>query len=64
MVAGPWACPSSANAVVPGELVIEPATLINLGFEWWIEGDDHRNASVAVSYRERGARMGACPSAT
>ena len=43
-----------ANAVTPGELVVEPATLINLGFEWWIEGDDNRNASVAVSFRERG----------
>ena len=42
------------NAVVPGELVVEPATLINLGFEWWIEGDDNRNASVAVAFRERG----------
>ena len=30
------------------------ATLINLGFEWWIEGDDNRNATVAVSFRARG----------
>jgi hypothetical protein len=45
---------SGGNGVVAGELVVEPATLINLGFEWWIEGDDNRNASVAVSYRERG----------
>jgi hypothetical protein len=44
----------SMNAVVPGDLVVEPPTLINLGFEWWIEGDDNRNASVAVSFRERG----------
>ena len=42
------------DTVVPGELVVEPATLINLGFEWWIEGDDNRNASVAVAFRERG----------
>jgi hypothetical protein len=49
------AAPPSANAVTPGELVVEPATLINLGFEWWIEGDDNRNAHVAVSFRERGA---------
>ena len=39
------------NVVVPGELVIEPPTLINLGFEWLIQGDDNRNASVAVSFR-------------
>ena len=47
--------PQPMNAVEAGELVVEPATLINLGFEWWIEGDDNRNASVAVSFRERGA---------
>jgi hypothetical protein len=41
-------------AVVAGELVVEPATLINLGFEWLIDGDDNRNASVAVSFRARG----------
>src|SRR5215467_551920 len=38
----------------PGELVIDPPTLINLGFEWVIEGDDNRNASVEVSYRRAG----------
>ena len=26
--------PQATNAVTPGELVVEPATLINLGFEW------------------------------
>ncbi len=44
-----------ANAVRAGELVIDPPTLINLGFEWLIEGDDNRNAAVAVSYRRVGA---------
>jgi hypothetical protein len=43
------------NVVVPGELVIEPPTLINLGFEWFIQGDDNRNATVAASYRKAGA---------
>jgi hypothetical protein len=42
------------NVVVPGELVIEPPTLINLGFEWFIQGDDNRNATAAVSYRKAG----------
>ena len=37
-----------------GELVIEPPTLINLGFEWLIQGDDNRNAAVQVSYRQPG----------
>jgi hypothetical protein len=49
------AAPQPTNAVEAGELVVEPATLINLGFEWWIDGDDNRNASVAVSFRERGS---------
>src|SRR5258708_3016779 len=38
----------------PGELVIDPPTLINLGFEWLIEGDDNRNATVEVQYRRVG----------
>ena len=42
------------NAVSTGELLIEPPTLINLGFEWFIQGDDNRNAVVEVSYREQG----------
>jgi len=42
------------NVVVPGELVIEPPTLINLGFEWRVQGDDNRNASVAVTFRKQG----------
>jgi hypothetical protein len=46
--------PSATNAVTTGELLVEPPTLINLGFEWRIDGDDNRNASVAVSYRRVG----------
>src|SRR5882757_2681664 len=42
------------NAVKAGELVIDPPTLINLGFEWVIQGDDNRNAKVEVSYRRKG----------
>jgi hypothetical protein len=38
--------PPPPNVVVPGEVVVEPPTLINLGFEWFIEGDANRNASV------------------
>jgi hypothetical protein len=43
--------------VRPRELVIDPPTLINLGFEWVIEGDDNRNASVEVSYRKEGSTV-------
>ena len=45
---------ATQNGVVTGELVIEPPTLINLGFEWFIQGDDNRNAAVLVSYRKPG----------
>jgi hypothetical protein len=44
----------SPDAVVPGEIVIEPATLINLGFEWFIQGDRNRNATVDVAFRKNG----------
>ena len=40
--------------VKPGELVIDHPTLINLGFEWVIQGDDNRSAKVDVSYRKQG----------
>jgi hypothetical protein len=50
--------PSAGRAqdlrVTPGELVVENPTLVNLGFEWLIEGDANRNAHVAVSYRRVG----------
>ena len=39
--------------VKPGEFLIEHPTLINLGFEWMIEGDQNRNAKVEVSYRKQ-----------
>jgi hypothetical protein len=40
--------------VTPGEFVVEHPTLINLGFEWHVDGDANRNASVAVSFRKQG----------
>ena len=47
--------PATPNArVTPGDFVVDPPTLINLGFEWLVEGDANRNASVAVSYRKAG----------
>ena len=45
----------TADTVVAGELVIEPATLINLGFEWFIQGDANRNAGVDVAFRKKGS---------
>ena len=32
----------------------ERPTLLSLGFEWHIAGDDNRNAAVAVTYRKKG----------
>ena len=51
---GGQAQPVDSRTVWAGELLIEPPTLINLGFEWFIEDDDNRNAAVAVSYRKTG----------
>jgi hypothetical protein len=48
------AAADSSNKVTPGEFVIDHPTLINLGFEWVIQGDDNRNAKVDVTYRKRG----------
>ena len=38
----------------PGAFIIEPPTLTNLGFEWYISGDDNRNAIVTAEYRPAG----------
>src|SRR6188768_426338 len=43
------------NAVTARDLVVDPPTLINLGFEWFIDGDDNRNAVVEVAYRKAGS---------
>jgi hypothetical protein len=34
----------AADKTTAGELITEPPTLLSLGFEWRIEGDDNRNA--------------------
>ncbi len=39
------------NHVYPGELIIEPATLTAIGFQWKIFGDDNHTAYVEVRYR-------------
>ena len=52
----PFLCaPSWAqNNTVSGEFTVEPATLVSLGFEWRITGDDNRNAHVDVKFRRTG----------
>src|SRR5260370_19883432 len=47
----------NGNKVKPGEFIIDHPTLINLGFEWLIEGDDNRSAQVEVSYRKHGETL-------
>jgi hypothetical protein len=57
LAAGPSAPPgtqSGKDTVISGEFIVEPPTLLNLGFEWKIQGDDNRNATVAVQYRKKG----------
>ncbi len=41
------------DAVRPGELTIDPPTLLCLGFALDIDGDDNRNASATVEYRQK-----------
>ncbi len=43
-----------ADKTTAKEFITEPPTLLSLGFEWRIDGDDNRNAAVAVSYRKKG----------
>jgi hypothetical protein len=39
---------------VAGEFVVDPPTLVSLGFAWTISGDDNRNSRVDVTYRRKG----------
>lgn len=42
------------NTAIAGEFMTDPPTLVSLGFEWRISGDDNRNARVDVTYRKKG----------
>jgi hypothetical protein len=44
------------NGTTSGDFTVEPPTLMSLGFEWRIFGDDNRNAHVDVTFRKRGER--------
>src|SRR5690349_1747699 len=44
----------AANRAASGEFITERPTLISLGFEWHIDGDDNHNAAVSLSYRKKG----------
>src|SRR4030095_13751817 len=45
---------AAADKTTVKEFISEPPTLLSLGFEWRIDGDDNRNATVAGSYRRKG----------
>ena len=42
------------NSTTPGRFHVEHPTLLNLGFEWAIEGDANRDATVEVRFRKVG----------
>jgi hypothetical protein len=44
----------ATDAVQSGQFRVERPTLLNLGFDWDIAGDDNRNAAVEVEYRQAG----------
>src|ERR1700744_3944396 len=56
MLAGPALAQTAkpSNAVAAGAFHVERPTLISLGFDWRITGDDNRNAKVAVAHRKKG----------
>src|SRR5580700_3182535 len=45
------------NRTTSGDFTVEPATLLSLGFEWRISGDDNRNAHVEVTFRKKGGQQ-------
>ena len=48
---------TAQNATKPGRFVVEHPTLNNVGFEWAIEGDTNRNATVEVRFRKTGTEQ-------
>jgi hypothetical protein len=44
----------AGNQTTAGALIVDPPTLMALGFAWNIDGDDNRNARVAVAWRKKG----------
>jgi hypothetical protein len=53
----PPALAQNQASTVAGEFAIDPPTLVSLGFEWRISGDDNRNARVDVTFRKKGEQQ-------
>lgn len=52
---GAWPAAAVAQSgTTAGEFSVERPTLVSLGFEWRISGDENRNAAVEVTYRRQG----------
>ncbi|MEP7372711.1 MAG: hypothetical protein ABI675_04930 [Chitinophagaceae bacterium] len=47
---------NAQDGIKAGTFIVEPATLINLGFEWNFTGDANRNAIVETAYRVSGTK--------
>ena len=45
---------AAENATTPGKLIVQEPTLICLGFEWQIAGDENMNCRVEVEFRAKG----------
>ena len=45
---------AAQHSITPGELIVDPPTLICLGFCWPIEGDDNRNVVCRIEFRKKG----------
>jgi hypothetical protein len=43
------------DEIVAKRFIVDPPTIENLGFRWYVEGDSNRNASVAVAFRKKGS---------
>jgi len=41
------------DEIVPKRFIVDPPTIENLGFRWYIKGDSNRNASVNVAFRKK-----------
>src|SRR4029450_2467017 len=54
IVSLPWATAVfAADRTTVKDFIIEPPTLVSLGFEWRIDGDDNRNAIGLLSQERR-----------
>jgi hypothetical protein len=45
------------NATTAGKFTVELPTLLSLGFEWKISGDENHNAQVEVTYHKKGEQQ-------